>query len=160
VAIPAVPPLPASPLAAITEETARPSYRERLAKIGGYLMASEARHVCVSELEEGYLLVYVHEDKQAVETLTYAEADALPKPSRGQPPTSLPQQLGAIGRYLDRNQALSILLDNQHGGYYVEYVAPPTAVHAAARLARTSRFLDESAMRQLMVPTGMLARDV
>ena len=150
-ASPITPPGPAG-----TEAQARLSNYEKLERIGGYLLARGARDICIGELEEGYMVCYLGANTQAVETLTFAEVAALPAAAEPSSPDSLPRQLAAIGRYLDRNLALSLFIDQRQEGYYVEYAAPPGGAYTAAHLARVSRFLDEDTMRNLMLPTSML----
>ncbi len=149
--------LPVSPpVIAVSEMPGHPTNQDRLARIGGFLEDRSAQYICIGELEEGYLLVYGRADNQTVDTLTFAEVAALPPVAARPLAASLSRQLAAIGRFLDRNQALSLFIDQQQQGYYVEYTAPPTSSYAAVGLARVNRFLDANALRNLMIPTGML----
>ncbi len=129
----------------------RASYRDMLDRIGGYLVTLRVDEICIGELADGYIVTYMRSSKPEVQTLSFDEVAALPalRGSNRRPPL-IRQQLATIGHFLDGNQALSPLVTQQGGGYYVEYATPPSSAYGAAHLTRVSRFLDVAALNNLV----------
>ena len=127
------------------------SHHAVLDSIGAHLASFHADNVVVGEVEGGYLLLY-HDETGApvVETLSgdqIADLSQGGKQRGGGPP--LRQQLSEIGRFLDQQFAISTFVSQQQGGYYVEYATTPSGVHAASKLVRVSRTIDEEALGRL-----------
>ncbi len=127
-------------------------YEMTMENIGRHLEKAKALNVCISEVEGGYLLLYDHEGKAEVETLTSEQVAIAPAKVRHAPSDTLLLQLGRIGRFLDQHFAISIMVTQLEEGFYVEYAAPPGGAHSVSKLVRVSRLFDEETLGRLIAP--------
>ena len=123
-------------------------YQEAMECIATHLARKGARHICIGEIEGGFLLLYSGNGIPAVETMTTEQIVKERSAERKRGGAGL-QQLIQVGHFLDQQLAISVMVSQQQGGFYMEYAAVPTDQHAASALTRVSRHLDADALARL-----------
>ncbi len=123
-------------------------YQETMECIATHLAIKGARHICIGEIEGGFLLLYSGNGIPAVETMTTEQIIKERSADRKRGGAGL-QQLIQVGHFLDQQLAISVMVSQQQGGFYMEYAAVPTDQHAASTLTRVSRHLDADALARL-----------
>jgi hypothetical protein len=140
----------AVPVRGMSEIGSATPYRTMLAQLADHLAEAEAENICIGELDGGYLLLYNHTGEPVVETLTTEQVAALSPSHKGKRNTArLRHNLTQVGRFLDQQFAISVLVAQQNEGYYVEYAATPSGAHAASKLVRVGRLMDEESLERL-----------
>jgi hypothetical protein len=140
----------ATPVRPMAEIGASTPYRTIMAQIACHLADVEATNICIGELEGGYLLLYSRAGEPMVETLTSEQVAALPISQKQKRATALLRQnLTRVGRFLDQQFAISVLVAQQEGGYYIEYASTPSGAHSASKLVRVSRLMDDEALSRM-----------
>lgn len=124
-------------------------YQETMECIATHLASKGARHICIGEIEGGFLLLYSGNGIPAVETMTTEQITKERSANRKRGGAGLQQQLIQVGHFLDQQLAISVMVSQQQGGFYMEYAAVPNGQHAASTLARVSRHLDADALARL-----------
>ena len=110
-----------------------------------------AADVLVNEIDGGYLISYMTQQEQHVETLDAAEMARLQleaQRSKSRPYPSPRARLRAVGRYLDQRKALSAVVQESANGYSVEFTGLPIGDDLSS-LARLHEPLDEKTLAAL-----------
>lgn len=119
--------------------------------LGLYCERASAADVLVNEIDGGYLVSYVTQQEQHVETLDSAEMARLQleaQRSKSRPYPSPRARLRAVGRYLDRRKALAAVVQESANGYSVEFTGLPIG-DDLSRLVRLHEPLDEKKIATL-----------
>ena len=138
-----------STIRTMTQLAANVPYAIVLEHLAAHLARKGARDMCVGEMQDGFLLLYVAGGTGVVETLTRDQVVGIPMLKRKMAAAAVYRHLGQIGRFLDQQSALSIRLAEQQSGYYIEFATPSAGYPATAKVVRVSRFLDQEALTRL-----------